>query len=323
MHEKKIKSLSLILIIGIVLISCNQNSKCQNKTEYKFPVLKGSYFGRIAPKGKAEVFMDGIISKIDKPEMCAAFTKEGKEFYFNAIYNENWTIFVTRNVNEEWTNPEPINFTSDYIDRDFTISPDGNKLYFGSNRPRIAGEEKLESFDLYVSEKIADNIWCEPRNIGEIVNTDFSENYPSVDAIGNLYFFSNRGEGLGGCEIYTSQFIDNEYINPELLGGHVNSNKNDWDSFIASDGSYIILSSQNRDDTMGKQDLYISFKDSKGAWTKVQNMGERVNSTSDEICPSVSLDGKILFFTSRRRGKADIFWVDAKVIEDLKPEDLN
>ena len=34
-------------------------------------------------------------------------------------------------------------------------------------------------------------------------------------------------------------------------------------------------------------------------------------------------DGKYLFFTSRRRGKADIYWVDAKIIEDLKPKNLN
>jgi Tol biopolymer transport system component len=47
-------------------------------------------------------------------------------------------------------------------------------------------------------------------------------------------------------------------------------------------------------------------------------MGPRINSTSGEICPSVSIDGKALFFTSRRRGKADIYWIDAGIIEEMK-----
>jgi Tol biopolymer transport system component len=47
-------------------------------------------------------------------------------------------------------------------------------------------------------------------------------------------------------------------------------------------------------------------------------MGTAVNSAYCEICPVVSLDGKYFFFTSRRRGKADIFWMTTDVIDKLK-----
>jgi Tol biopolymer transport system component len=47
-------------------------------------------------------------------------------------------------------------------------------------------------------------------------------------------------------------------------------------------------------------------------------MGAGVNSESGEICPSISPDGKLLFFTSRRRGKADIFWIKADIIIEIK-----
>jgi Tol biopolymer transport system component len=116
-----------------------------------------------------------------------------------------------------------------------------------------------------------------------------------------------------------SEFSKDGHLDPVNLGPAVNSEKNDWDAFIAPDESYIIFSSQNRKDTLGKQDLYISYK-RNGIWTKARNMGSRVNSSSDEICPSVSLDGKYLFFTTRRRGKADIYWIDSKIIQDLRPE---
>jgi len=169
-----------------------------------------------------------------------------------------------------------------------------------------------------VSEKVSRDNWSIPQNIGNIINSDFNENYPSVDAFQNLYFFTNRNQGIGGCDIYVSNYLNGEYQKPLVLNEAINSKKNDWDSFIASDGSYIIFSSQNRDDTIGEQDLYISFKDKNGEWTRSVNMGPGINSTRDEICPGISPYGKHLFFTSRRRGNADIFWIDAKIIEELR-----
>ncbi len=284
----------------------------------KFPDLKGSYFGLTAPVENAEVFMDSIISLNGSSEMCAAFSIDGNEFYYNSQVNGLWTIFETRNLNGKWTEPKPINFSSTYTDRDFTLSPNGNKIYFGSNRPKTSESRKLDNLDIYVSERNKSGTWNNPYNIGNSINTSFTENYPSVDVKGNLYFFSCRNEGLGGCEIYMARLINGEYQSPELLGNEINSDKNDWDSFIASDGSFIIFSSQNRHNTIGKQDLYISFKNKNGEWLEAVNMGEQINSPEDEICPSITLDGKYLFFTSRRRGDADIYWIDTKIIEELR-----
>jgi len=47
-------------------------------------------------------------------------------------------------------------------------------------------------------------------------------------------------------------------------------------------------------------------------------MGGAVNSDKREFCPMLSPDGKNFFFSSKRTGEGDIFWVDAKVIEALK-----
>ena len=302
-----------IFIIGACTILPLQILYCQND----FPQIKGSYFGQKAPTVVAEVFMDGIISTIDNPEMCAAFTKDGKEFYFNSYYKNSWTIFCTKEVNDKWINPKPMDFTANFIDRDFSMSPDGNRIYFGSNRPRKIGEDNLESLDIYMTERLANNQWSEPKNIGDIINTNFGENYPSIAQNGNLYFFSNRKDGFGGCDIYMARFVNGRYATPENLGSAINCEKNDWDAYIAPDESYIIFSSQNRDDSIGGQDLYISFKSKIGNWTQARNMGAKVNSFSSEICPSVSLDGKFLFFTCRRRGKPDIFWISTKFIDEL------
>jgi len=307
------------LFCSIVILICNI-AHSQKKPD--FPILKGPYFGQEAPIERAQVFLDGIISTLTEPEMCAAFTKDGKEFYYNVYYKDSWAIFTTKEVNGKWTKPKPLPFTSDYTDRDFTLSPDGSKIYFGSDRPRKKGGQKLKSLDIFVTERLQTGQWSEPKNVGSPVNTDYGENYPSVAQNGNLYFFSRRNDGLGLCDIYVARFENGSYLTPENPGSAINSEKNDWDSFIAPDESYIIFSSQDRNDSIGGQDIYISYRKKDGGWTQAKNMGPRVNSFSGEICPVVSPDGKYFFFTSRRRGKADIFWMDAKIIEELKPEEL-
>lgn len=288
------------------------------KKENRFRNLKGPYMEKKAPVKKADIFLDGMISKMNTPEMCAAFTKNGKEFYYNALYNGDWSVFVTKDSGKGWTKPAPLPFTSGFVDRDFTISPDGNRIYFGSNRPRNKGGNIQNRLDIFVTKRLNADKWSNPEAIGTPINTDFGENYPSIAGNGNIYYFSCRKSGKGGCDIYMSRFVKGRYTEPIILSNAVNSEKHDWDAYIAPDETYIIFSSKDRPDSIGGQDLYISYKKRNGTWSKSKNMGPAVNSESGEICPSVSLDGKYFFFTSRRRGKADIFWMTSDIIRKLK-----
>jgi len=314
--EKNIKK---ILGGNLLRILKTVQEKAEDNTD--FPELNGPYFGQEAPVDKAEVFMDGVISTIQSPEMCGAFSVDGKEFYFNGLYEGHWTIMMMREIDGQWAEPAPLTFTSHYTDRDFTLSPDGNNIYFGSNRPREKNGAALSSLDIYRTRKDENGQWSNPENLGAPINSDLNENYPSVSKKGNLTFFSNRENGLGGCDIYLSRLVNGWYLEPENLGPAINSEKNDWDGFIAPDESYFIFSSQDRDDSIGGQDLYISFRKKNGDGTRAKNMGPKVNSAFCEICPGVSLDGRYLFFTTRRRGKADIFWIHADIINELRPQE--
>lgn len=306
------------IFIGLLLsLLCVYGASTQQD---EFPELKGPYLGQKPPGLIPEIFAPGIISKLDEDEMCAVFTADAKEFFYNAYYEGHWTIFTTKEVNGQWTRPIPMPFTSGYTDRDFTMSPDENKILFGSNRPQGTGSSPSESLDIFITERLPASRWSEPKSIGSPINTNRSENYPSMALNQNLYFFTYKKDGLGGCDIYMSSCVGGRYQPPENLGAAVNSNKNDWDAVVSPDESFIIFSSQDRSDSIGKQDLYISYKDEDGHWTASKNMGPSVNSLHDEICPSLILDGKYFFFTSRRRGKADIFWISAEIIEELKSD---
>ena len=70
-----------------------------------------------------------------------------------------------------------------------------------------------------------------------------------------------------------------------------------------------------------KDQLYICYKDEKGHWSKSINI-EFLNTDNSDWCPTVSPDEKYLFFTRNNTGNGDIYWVDANIIEELKPEEL-
>ena len=91
-----------------------------------------------------------------------------------------------------------------------------------------------------------------------------------------------------------------------------------YNSLVAPDESYLIFSTQRDGDGFGEGDLYISFRNPDDTWTKAMNMGPSVNSFALDYCPGLSSDGKYFFFSSRRLGTEDIFWMEAGIIDELK-----
>jgi len=71
---------------------------------------------------------------------------------------------------------------------------------------------------------------------------------------------------------------------------------------------------------LGSDDLYITFKTNNDSWSKPVHIGNEINTEKSENRPYVSPDGKYFFYTSTIRGNRDIYWVDAQIIEDLKPD---
>ena len=127
---------------------------------------------------------------------------------------------------------------------------------------------------------------------------------------GNLYFTSGEKEAKpedGG--IYSAINEAGQYNSVGRMGKEINfSGKWIAHSFIAPDESYIIYDGESPSG-FGDCDLYISFN-KNGAWTESYNLGAEINTDQCEMCPSVSPDGKFLFFHRGMEDNGDIFWVD-------------
>lgn len=198
-------------------------------------------------------------------------------------------------------------------------------MYFTTLRsPDKTTSMLLEQANIWAV-KLEMNGWTEPVMFAKSINTDkYYENYPSVTNDGTVYYMSRRRGGIGRTDVYRSRNLDGVYAEAENLGPTINTRASDIDPFVAPDESYLIVC-QDKADGYGRWDLYIAFKKKDGSWTAPVNMGNAVNSSSSELRPYVTPDGKYLFFTSNRPNNQrleKIYWVDAGIITNLKPKSL-
>lgn len=328
-----------VVCIGAAVVAVFVLSSCPGKID--FPTLTGPYLGQQPPGTTPEIFAPGVISTGFR-ENGAAFTPGGREFFYGIVGSPYSVILHMKSERNLWTRPEIIPVIGRYSNFDFTLSPDGKRIYFTSYRPLSGRGEPAEKRSLWFVEK-TDSGWSEPQII-VFPSDNYEAVYPSIAANGNLYFFLSEGSEKGTDIYYSQQIIDGRYGEPIRLGDEINSSYNDWDPYISPDESYIVFGSADRPDGFGGSDLYVSFRRDDNSWTKAVNMGGEVNSGEYEICPYVTADGRYLFFTSQRNlfkpyseepltyeekieilsspgngfFNGDIYWVDAAIIEKLK-----
>ena len=219
-----------------------------------------------------------------------------------------------------WSKPLLAPFSDGQNDGDFTLAPDNRTVYFASGRPLNEGGEPLEDHNIWKSE-ITDTGWTKPMPLEYPVNTEYHDSYPCEAKNGTLYFFSRRPGGYGKGDLYKCKFVNGKYEEAENLGSLFNTEHMEGDPYIACDESYIIFCTY-KPGGYGEADMYISFRGIDGEWLKPVNLGDKINTPYEEWMPYVTPDGKYFFFTTNIAGHRDIYWVDAKVIEELKPDEL-
>lgn len=98
---------------------------------------------------------------------------------------------------------------------------------------------------------------------------------------------------------------------------NVNTTNYEDGPYVSPNEDFIIFES-NRPGGLGSNDLYICFKQ-KGIWTEPINMGTKINTEASERFAGLSPDGKYLFWGSSRNNDNNIYWIEASVIDELRP----
>jgi hypothetical protein len=311
----------IFLIFSLILIT-------RSLFGQQFTDLYGDYLGQTPPGDTPIVFAPGIISTQHHEHSSPTFSTDGNEVFWSIWrrpdIGEPQVIMTMQCENGTWSKPAIAPFSGKYRDGEPIFATDGNRLYFYSTRPTSDG--KMNS-DIWFVNKQA-NGWSEPKCLGFVAKfPELKSVYqPSVTGNGSLYFISRQKDvPPGEFLIWRAACINGKYPEIEPVSPVINDVDVyvNWTPFIAPDESYLLFSRGDTNRDIG--DLYISFKSKiKNEWTAPVKMGEPINTKAQERFPSISPDGKYLFFCrSGNGGQDDVYWVSTKVIDDIKSEVFN
>lgn len=307
------KTYSILLFAGFLfLVACKTKKE---KTEESFSTRRDSltiespYFGQKSPGLTPEIFAPGIISINGRNESNISFSPNLDEVYFTANKkDEEVSIYFSKLKNNEWTPAKKANFTNGRKKEELYpfVSFDNKRIYFTA-LDSVFSDEKI----WYVNR--LEDYWSDAIQLVSPLNDDVVF-YANQAKNGDL-FYTN----ISKRKMYYAQNINGKFPQAqevEIEFGH--------HGFIAPSQDYLLVYTQNKENVKRKDfDLYVCFKEKDGRWTKPISFGNKINTNLDEGCPSISPDGKYMFFTRSddEYDLSNLYWVSTEVIEKLRPKE--
>lgn len=299
------------------------NSETPNVTNSntKEPDNKTTYLGQEVPGDTPKLFLPDIVSTDNFEHSSPTISLDGSEIYWSRIehplsQDAKHKIVYSKRVDNQWSEPKIASFSGINSDDGPRFNQDYSRIYFHS---KITSSENSDyHYDIFYTEKIDDG-WSIPKKLEGEINTEEIESDPSFTSDGTLVFCRHNKEASKDEFLFTMT-TNESYNSPEKIYNETENNFINVNPFINKEGDILLFGSVNRSDGFGACDLYVSFLTEDNGWSEPINLGDSINTRANERFPSLSPDGKYLFFVSNRAsGIGDVYWVDASVIYELKP----
>jgi len=305
----------------------------------------GPWAGTPEPGDEPALFAPGFVST-GMEERDILVHPDGREIWWGIMEGGLATVLTSRLEHGRWTDPVTVPF---HVDRDFacfepTVSADGARVLFLANRA-APGQEQGRGWanqNIFESRRTGDR-WSVPAALPAPVTTDAAEYFPSLAADGTLYFSRQDEDGVA---VWAAEPDGDGFLAPVRLPAAVNVAANVYNATVAPDESWLVACVAGHEENLGAADYWISFRSADGAWAPAVNMGPRFNSADSRASSvAISPDGRFFFFSSSRlvkqepfpggritrqrllemhvspgEGSSDLWWVDARVLDELRPE---
>ncbi len=195
----------------------------------------------------------------DYNEGTASFNDQNRVLYYtqcngNKGKEAGCKIFETTNEGSTWTTPKPVEIPNpdSALIAHPSISADGNRIYFTSDMKGGFG-----GTDIWYSDKVGSS-WSTPVNAGAKINSGGDEAFPFIHPSGTLYFSSTGHSGIGGYDIFYSDWEEGDWADILNLKSPVNSTADDF-GFILDENKEIGYFSSNRVGGRGEDDIYSAI----------------------------------------------------------------
>ncbi|UOQ68268.1 OmpA family protein [Hymenobacter volaticus] len=154
----------------------------------------------------------------------------------------------------------------------------------------------------FAAKAMAAPIGVQPERLGAPLNTFRFQYFPALTADNRFLLFTGRPAADSGEDLFISRMNkDGSTGDPVSISPFINTPYNEGAGAISGDGKTLVFASCDRPNSVGNCDLYISRRTGNN-WSKPLNLGRTVNSPEWDSQPTLSADGRTLYFTSTRRG---------------------
>lgn len=295
------------VLVSSILFTCLGLSH-KGYSQSSFPELQGPYLGQKEPGTTPQVFAPGLVSLPNRFEIGISFSPDLKEVFFSTQKPKDVAAIQSSKVEDgKWQPIEHVNFTAGKKAGEMEpfVSLDGNHVYF------TAYNADFSDTKIWVVDR-TDTGWGAARKLASPINNE--EVFNSTLANNGDLFYTDIFKG----KTYSAKNKNGRYPEVELVNIEFGMHP-----FIAPEQDYLLVDGVAKDKNRKDKDIYVYFKNADGTWSKPINLGEEVNSTFYETVPSVTPDGKYLFFSryNEEGGRiSDFYWVSTEVIERLRPK---
>lgn len=224
-------------------------------------------------------------------------------------------LLVTRLLSGQLSVNDPFNLVNtSYDEQNPFISPDGQTLFITiGNHPLNMGGIK-DPGDIWLS-RWTGNEWSAPMHGGKHINDRSYNGVANISKDGDALFLLSHYDGSGnGAKtqgLSVSHLSKGGWSRPQnIVIPYFKNKSGSVGGYVAGNSSVFVFSAETYG-TRGVEDIYVSVKDENGKWSEPKNLGDKINTQFQELCPSLSLDGKTLYFSTNGRkgyGSFDIYY---------------
>lgn len=317
--------------VYILDLLANRVSNPQKKE--KVTALKSSYLLQKYElnQPRYNVILENLGDSINTAdaEYLPSLSLDGNTMVFTRRINgANEDFFIAeKDSNGNWKKAQNLGYppNTGYPDGAAKLSADGNYLFFTRCDMRSTNGLERGGCDLVFCYRDGYHDqggikWSAPQYFKYTINTVAYEGQPCLSSDNkDLYFVSDRADGLGGKDIYVSHFINNFWSEPENLGPQINTAGDETTPFIHPDNETLYFAS-NGHPTMGGADVFLSRKIDNHNWHKAVNLGAPINSDKIDGGVAINAKGDIGYIATERagsRGSLDIY--SFELYEGIKP----
>ncbi|MDY0990506.1 OmpA family protein [Flavobacterium sp. CFBP9031] len=191
------------------------------------------------------------------------------------------------------------------------VTKDGKYMYFTRNNfidGKLGADKNGANFlKIYVAE----NVKGEWKNVKELpypINSDgFSSAHPALSPDeSQLYFVSDRNNSFGNSDLYVVSLKKGSLVSNDVTRLSDEINTPGRETYPYMDGKGVLYFASDGHPGLGGLDVFAAMKDSEGKY-HVVNLGDGVNTSSDDFAYAINNENKKGYFSSNRAGNDDIY----------------